>query len=188
MGGPTKKLGLIGSSVLTFIGYKQTNKNRQTDKQNIYTVKFDDIFFNLLFKKKNLNFLFRWRRSLNLFGGEAGSGIVLIVEIWITVAELNAMYVKQCDLPTQDQCLRWFQCPPDSMVQLVLCMEEWGPEWVEWWAVEVEEDKIDPRVGCHDGHGVQGLLNLVLGTGNVHVATISISPTGIFTPSFNQRT
>ena len=31
---PTKNLGLIGSAVLTFIGYKQTNK--QTDKQNLY--------------------------------------------------------------------------------------------------------------------------------------------------------
>lgn len=144
----------------------------QTNKQKLTT-----------FLIKKFNFLFRWRRSLNLFGGEAGSGIVLIVEIWITVAELNAMFVKQCDLPTQDQYLQWFQCPPDSMV---LCMEEWGPEWVEWWAVEVEEDKIDPRVGCYDGHDVQGLLNLVLGTGNVHVATISISPTGIFTPSFDQ--
>ena len=33
MRGPTTNLGLIGSAVLTFIGYKQTNKqtNRQTD-------------------------------------------------------------------------------------------------------------------------------------------------------------
>ena len=31
---PTKKLGPIGSAVLTFIGYKQTNK--QTDKPNLY--------------------------------------------------------------------------------------------------------------------------------------------------------
>ena len=29
-----KKIGPIGSAVLTFIGYKQTNK--QTDKSNIY--------------------------------------------------------------------------------------------------------------------------------------------------------
>jgi len=30
--------GLIGSAVLTFIGYKQTNKqtNKQTDKPNLY--------------------------------------------------------------------------------------------------------------------------------------------------------
>ena len=33
-GGPTKKLGTIGSAVLTFIGYKQTDK--QTDKPNLY--------------------------------------------------------------------------------------------------------------------------------------------------------
>ena len=31
-------LGLIGLAVLTFIGYKQTDKiNRQTDKLNVYT-------------------------------------------------------------------------------------------------------------------------------------------------------
>ena len=34
MWGPTKKLGLIGSAILTFIGYKQTNK--QTDRQAKY--------------------------------------------------------------------------------------------------------------------------------------------------------
>ena len=31
---PTKNLGPIGSAVLTFIGYKQTD--RQTDKPNLY--------------------------------------------------------------------------------------------------------------------------------------------------------
>ena len=34
MWGPTKNLGRIVSAVLTFIGYKQTNK--QTDKPNLY--------------------------------------------------------------------------------------------------------------------------------------------------------
>ena len=36
--GPTKNLGPIGSAVLTFIGYKQTDKqtNKQTDKPNLY--------------------------------------------------------------------------------------------------------------------------------------------------------
>ena len=36
-----KNLGLIGSAVLTFIGYKQTNKktNKQTDKLNLYIEK-----------------------------------------------------------------------------------------------------------------------------------------------------
>ena len=35
---PTKNLGLIGSAVSTFIGYKQTNRqtDRQTDKPNLY--------------------------------------------------------------------------------------------------------------------------------------------------------
>ena len=35
---PQKILGLIGSVVLTFIGYKQTNRQtpRQTDKPNLY--------------------------------------------------------------------------------------------------------------------------------------------------------
>ena len=35
---PTKNLGPIGSAVLTFIGYKQTDKqtNKQTDKPNLY--------------------------------------------------------------------------------------------------------------------------------------------------------
>ena len=35
---PTKILGPIGSAVLTFIGYKQTDKqtNKQTDKPNLY--------------------------------------------------------------------------------------------------------------------------------------------------------
>ena len=40
MWGPTQKLGQIGSAVLTFIGYKQTdgqtNKLKQTDKPNLY--------------------------------------------------------------------------------------------------------------------------------------------------------
>jgi len=36
--GPTKNLGLIGSAVFTFIGYKQTDKhqNRHPDTQNLY--------------------------------------------------------------------------------------------------------------------------------------------------------
>ncbi len=34
MWGPTQNLGLIGSAVLTFIGYKQTNKH--PDKPNLY--------------------------------------------------------------------------------------------------------------------------------------------------------
>ena len=34
MWGPTKNFGRIGSAVLTFIGYKQTNK--QTDRQAKY--------------------------------------------------------------------------------------------------------------------------------------------------------
>ena len=36
--GPTQNLGLIGSAILNFIGYKQTNRqtNRQTDKPNLY--------------------------------------------------------------------------------------------------------------------------------------------------------
>ena len=33
-GGPTKNIDLIGSAVLTFIGYKQTHKH--PDKQSIY--------------------------------------------------------------------------------------------------------------------------------------------------------
>ena len=38
MSRPTQNLGPIGSAVLTFIGYKQTNRqtNRQTDKLNLY--------------------------------------------------------------------------------------------------------------------------------------------------------
>ena len=37
-GCPTKKLGPIGSAVLTFIGYKQTDKhhNKHPDKPNLY--------------------------------------------------------------------------------------------------------------------------------------------------------
>ena len=40
MGVSTQNLGPIGTAVLTFIGYKQTNthQDRQTDKQTIYTV------------------------------------------------------------------------------------------------------------------------------------------------------
>ena len=34
MGGPTKKLGLIGLAALKFIGYKQTDKHH--DKLNFY--------------------------------------------------------------------------------------------------------------------------------------------------------
>jgi len=35
---PQKNLGPIGSAVLTFIGYKQTDRqtNKQTDKPNLY--------------------------------------------------------------------------------------------------------------------------------------------------------
>jgi len=33
---PTKNLGLIGSAVLTFIGYKKKQTNKQTDKPNLY--------------------------------------------------------------------------------------------------------------------------------------------------------
>ena len=36
---PTKNLGPIGSAVLTFIGYKQTNK--QTDRQAKFIHRFD---------------------------------------------------------------------------------------------------------------------------------------------------
>ena len=42
--GPTKHLGPISSAVLTFIGYKQTDKqtNKQTDKPNLYIEYWSD--------------------------------------------------------------------------------------------------------------------------------------------------
>ena len=50
--GPTKNLDPIGSAVLTFIGYKQTDK--QTDKPNLY---IDEIWN----KKGRLFFFQGWR-------------------------------------------------------------------------------------------------------------------------------
>ena len=47
MRGPSKNLGLIGSAVLTFIGFKQPN--RQTDKLNLY-MDNDQEFKNFVFK------------------------------------------------------------------------------------------------------------------------------------------
>ncbi len=41
MWSPTKKLGPMGSAVLTFIDYKQTNK--QTDKLNLYIDIYIDV-------------------------------------------------------------------------------------------------------------------------------------------------
>ena len=40
---PTKNSGPIGTAVLTFIGYKQTDRqtNKQTDKPNLYIDKYD---------------------------------------------------------------------------------------------------------------------------------------------------
>ena len=41
--GPTQNLGPIGSAVLTFIGYKQTNKhpNKKTDRQAKFILRCD---------------------------------------------------------------------------------------------------------------------------------------------------
>ena len=46
MRGPTKNLGPIGSAVLKFIGYKQTNKQTDTQSKNIYrSINRDAYFF-----------------------------------------------------------------------------------------------------------------------------------------------
>ena len=51
---PTKNLGPIGSAVLTFIGYKQTD--RQTDKPNLYIDKNNENAITR--KKKNLGWFY----------------------------------------------------------------------------------------------------------------------------------
>ena len=48
MWGLTKDFGLIGSDVLTFIGYEQTKK-KQTDKQSIYIYVKCILYFIYLF-------------------------------------------------------------------------------------------------------------------------------------------
>ena len=55
-----KNLGPIGSAVLTFIGYKQTNEhpNTQTDKPNLYMDVTDFSFGVKLKRKKNLVTIF----------------------------------------------------------------------------------------------------------------------------------
>ena len=47
--GPTQNLGSIGSAVLTFIGYKQTDK--QTDKQSLYIDVMCDAILKLKLEK-----------------------------------------------------------------------------------------------------------------------------------------
>ena len=51
--GPTKNLGPIGSAVLTFIGYKQTDNqtNKQTDKPNLYIEAYDCIDYKIPLKR-----------------------------------------------------------------------------------------------------------------------------------------
>ena len=50
---PTKNLGPIGSAVLTFIGYKQTDNqtNKQTDKPNLYIEAYDCIDYKIPLKR-----------------------------------------------------------------------------------------------------------------------------------------
>ncbi len=58
---PTKNLGPIGSAVLTFIGYKQTNK--QTDKHQDRQAKFIYRFRNSL-STVNVSYILRVNTSL----------------------------------------------------------------------------------------------------------------------------
>ena len=73
---PTKNLGPIGSAVLTFIGYKQTNKrqNKQTDRQAKFIYRRQDKSPNSLqknqfskMKKRTHSRGFRYKRHLTNF-------------------------------------------------------------------------------------------------------------------------
>ena len=63
---PTKNLGPIGSAVLTFIGYKRTDKqtDKQTDKPNLYIDKMSNIKYalSLLRRRTEYKYVFTEKR------------------------------------------------------------------------------------------------------------------------------
>ena len=64
---PTKNLGPIGSAVLTFIGYKQTDKQTptQTDKPNLY-IDSGYIYICILFTFLELEQIEKMKQTLCL--------------------------------------------------------------------------------------------------------------------------
>ena len=102
MWGPTQNLGPIGSAVLMFIGYKQTDT--QTEKQ-IYTYRSIFRMYNFYFMKKylnpvnpamieqnqqkNLNMYFQWIRQLNHGIVSSKMNVVLY---WSVSKEVVALY------------------------------------------------------------------------------------------------
>ena len=80
----TKNLGPIGSAVLTFIGYKQTN--RQTDRQAKFIYRFLNWF--ILIKKIAHGFLFHIHRmfSYTCFSYPA------FYSMWLYLSQLSMQY------------------------------------------------------------------------------------------------
>ena len=73
-----KNLGPIGSAILTFIGYKQTN--RQTDKPNLFIDFFIFIFKNINKQKRSKNY-----RNIFVFGS-------FLVRFWVFSGSFLSSY------------------------------------------------------------------------------------------------
>ena len=94
--GPTQNLGSIGKAVLTFIGYKQKNKqkNRQTVKQNIY---IEYRLKRIIKKVKNFQYM-RLFKSSKQNNPERNSPIFLRVKFKPVVYESQELYlVRTCE-------------------------------------------------------------------------------------------